>query len=142
MVTAKSRAWVLPHAIPIAGMAIVLFPIYIVIVAASLDLPSVLETPMTLLPGRHLIGNLVEALTAGTAKTSGVSVGMMLFNSLVMALAIAGGKIAISLLSAYAVVFFSFPLRKLCFWMIFMSLMLPVEVRISPTYDDPSPVSI
>jgi sn-glycerol 3-phosphate transport system permease protein len=134
MVTAKSRAWV-PHAILIAGMAIVLFPIYIVIVAASLDLPAVLETPMTLLPGRHLIGNLVEALTAGTAKTSGVSVGTMMFNSLVMALVIAGGKIAISLPSAYAVVFFRFPLRKLCFWAIFVTLMLPVEVRITPTYD-------
>ena len=134
MVTAKSRAWV-PHAILIAGMAIVLFPIYVVIVAASLDLPSVLETPMTLLPGRHLVDNLIEALTAGTAKTSGVAVSTMMFNSLVMALVIASGKIAISLPSAYAVVFFRFPLRKLCFWAIFVTLMLPVEVRITPTYD-------
>src|SRR3984957_2498340 len=134
MVTAKSRAWV-PHAVLIAGIAIVVFPIYVMIVAASLDLPAILEAPMTLLPGRHLLANFTEALTAGTAKTSGVSVGTMMLNSLVMALAIAAGKIAISLPSAYAVVFFRFPLRKLCFWAIFVTLMLPVEVRITPTYD-------
>jgi sn-glycerol 3-phosphate transport system permease protein len=134
MVTARSRAWI-PHAVLIGGMAIVLFPVYVMIVAASLDLPAILEAPMTLIPGRYLPDNLIEALTAGTAKTSGVGVGTMMFSSLVMALAIAGGKIAISLPSAYAVVFFRFPLRKLCFWAIFVTLMLPVEVRITPTYD-------
>jgi sn-glycerol 3-phosphate transport system permease protein len=134
MVTARSRAWI-PHAVLIAGIAIVLFPVYVMIVAASLDLPAILEAPMTLIPGRYLPDNLIEALTAGTAKTSGVGVGTMMLNSLVMALAIAGGKIAISLPSAYAVVFFRFPLRKLCFWAIFVTLMLPVEVRITPTYD-------
>ena len=70
----------------------------------------------------------------GTVKTSGQPVSAMLLNSLVMALVIAAGKIAISLPSAYAVVFFRFPLRKLCFWAIFVTLMLPVEVRIIPTY--------
>lgn len=134
MVTARSRAWI-PHAVLIAGMVIVLFPVYVIVVAASLDLPAILDAPMTLVPGRHLIDNLIEALTAGTAKTSGVAVGRMMLNSLVMAQAIAGGKIAISLPSAYAVVFFRFPLRKLCFWAIFVTLMLPVEVRITPTYD-------
>jgi sn-glycerol 3-phosphate transport system permease protein len=133
MVSAKSRAWI-PHAILIAGLLIVLFPVYVAFVASSLDLSSILEAPMPLLPGRHLGGNFVEAMTAGTAKTSGVSVARMMFNSLVMALIIAVGKIAISLPSAYAVVFFRFPLRKLCFWAIFVTLMLPVEVRIIPTY--------
>ena len=134
MVTARSRAWI-PHAILIAGIAVVLFPVYVIFVASSLDLPSILEAPMRLLPGPHLLSNFAEALTAGTAKTSGVAVGTMMFNSLVMALVIAAGKIAISLPSAYAVVFFRFPLRKLCFWAIFVTLMLPVEVRITPTYD-------
>src|SRR5262249_23064504 len=134
MVMAASRAWV-PHAILIAGIAIVLFPVYVMLVAASVDLPAILQAPMTLLPGRHIVDNLAEALGAGTVKTSGVSVGRMMFNSLVMALVIAAGKIAISLPSAYAVVFFRFPLRKLCFWAIFVTLMLPVEVRITPTYD-------
>jgi sn-glycerol 3-phosphate transport system permease protein len=133
MVTARQTAWV-PHAILIAGIAIVLFPVYVALVASSLDLPSILEAPMPLVPGSHLVGNFTEAMTAGTAKTSGVSVARMMFNSLVMALVIAAGKIAISLPSAYAVVFFRFPLRKLCFWAIFVTLMLPVEVRIIPTY--------
>src|SRR5580704_7128817 len=133
MVSARSRAWV-PHAVLIVGIAVVLFPVYVILVAATHDLETILDTPMTLLPGRQIIANFTEALTAGTVKTSGVSVGTMMFNSLVMALVIAGGKIAISLPSAYAVVFFRFPLRKLCFWAIFVTLMLPVEVRIIPTY--------
>jgi sn-glycerol 3-phosphate transport system permease protein len=133
MVTARQSAWV-PHAILIAGLAVVLFPIYVAFVAATHDLPAILEPPMTLVPGGRFLTNLHDALTAGTAKTSGVSVGTMMFNSLVMALIIACGKIAISLPSAYAVVFFRFPLRKMCFWAIFVTLMLPVEVRIIPTY--------
>ncbi|MBV8776820.1 MAG: sn-glycerol-3-phosphate ABC transporter permease UgpE [Alphaproteobacteria bacterium] len=133
MVTARQSAWV-PHAILIGGIAIVLFPVYVALVASTHDLDAVLRAPMTLLPGGESARNYAEALSAGTAKTSGVSVGRMMFNSLVMAVTIAAGKIAISLPSAYAVVFFRFPLRKLCFWAIFVTLMLPVEVRIIPTY--------
>src|SRR5260221_11403059 len=133
MVTARRSAWV-PHAILIAGLALVLFPIYVAFVASSHPLPDILEAPMTLLPGSRLVANFGEALDAGTVKTSGQPVAAMLFNSLVMALVIAAGKIAISLPSAYAVVFFRFPLRRLCFWAIFVTLMLPVEVRIIPTY--------
>jgi len=133
MVTARRSAWV-PHAVLIAGLMLVLFPIYVAFVASSHELPDILEAPMTLMPGSRLIANFAEALTAGTAKTSGEPVTAMLLNSLVMALVIAAGKIAISLPSAYAVVFFRFPLRRLCFWAIFVTLMLPVEVRIIPTY--------
>ena len=133
MVSARRSAWV-PHAILIAGIVVVLFPIYVAFVASSHDLSVILDAPMTLAPGRHLVANFTEALRAGTVKTSGISVGTMMLNSLVMAVVIAAGKIAISLPSAYAVVFFRFPLRKLCFWAIFVTLMLPVEVRIIPTY--------
>jgi sn-glycerol 3-phosphate transport system permease protein len=133
MVTAWRSAWV-PHAVLIAGLLVVLFPIYVALVAASHALPDILEAPMTLVPGSRLAANFAEALTAGTAKTSGEPVTAMLMNSLVMALAIAAGKILISLPSAYAVVFFRFPLRRVCFWAIFVTLMLPVEVRIIPTY--------
>jgi sn-glycerol 3-phosphate transport system permease protein len=133
MVTARQSAWV-PHAILIAGLLVVLFPVYVAFVASTHELSAILEAPMTLLPGSRIIRNFTDAVTAGTAKTSGVSVARMMFNSLVMALIIAVGKIAISLPSAYAVVFFRFPLRKLCFWAIFVTLMLPVEVRIIPTY--------
>jgi sn-glycerol 3-phosphate transport system permease protein len=133
MVSARRSAWV-PHAILIAGIAIVLFPIYVALVASTHDLDAILDVPMPLVLGGRIVANFREALSSGTAKTSGVSVGTMMFNSLVMALVIAAGKIAISLPSAYAVVFFRFPLRKLCFWAIFVTLMLPVEVRIIPTY--------
>src|SRR5947209_10637933 len=133
MVIARRSAWV-PHAVLILGIAVVLFPIYVALVAASDQLSDILEAPMSLAPGTRIVPNFAEALTAGTAKTSGQPVSTMLLNSLVMALVIAAGKIAISLPSAYAVVFFRFPLRKLCFWAIFVTLMLPVEVRIIPTY--------
>ena len=133
MVTARQSAWI-PHAILITGIAVVAFPIYVALVASTQYVDAILEAPMPLLPGSQIVRNFHDALTAGTAKTSGVSVGWMMFNSLVMALVIAAGKIAISLPSAYAVVFFRFPLRKLCFWAIFVTLMLPVEVRIIPTY--------
>ena len=126
-------AWI-PHAVLLAGLGLVLFPIYVAFVASSLSLRDILAAPMTLIPGPQLIANYREALTSGTMATSGQSVAAMMANSLVMALLIAVGKIAISLPSAYAVVFFRFPLRRLCFWAIFLTLMLPVEVRIIPTY--------
>jgi sn-glycerol 3-phosphate transport system permease protein len=133
MVASRRDAWV-AHAILAVGLVIVLFPIYVALVAASDRLADILDAPMSLVPGQHLPANVGAALAAGTAKTSGQPVASMLFNSLLMALAIAAGKILISLPSAYAVVFFRFPLRRLCFWAIFVTLMLPVEVRIIPTY--------
>ena len=133
MVSAPRSAFV-PHAVLIVGLVLVLFPIFVAFVAASDLLPDILNAPMSLVPGGHFLGNVVEALGAGTVKTSGQPVSSMMVNSAVMALAIAIGKIAISLPSAYAVVFFRFPLRRLCFWAIFVTLMLPVEVRIMPTY--------
>ena len=133
MVSARGSAWV-PHAVLLGGLGLVLFPVYVALVAASHALPDILEAPMSLVPGAQFTANIAAALTAGTEKTSGEPVAAMLLNSLVMALAIAAGKIAISLPSAFAVAFFRFPLRKLCFWAIFVTLMLPVEVRIIPTY--------
>jgi sn-glycerol 3-phosphate transport system permease protein len=133
MVTAAKSAWV-PHAVLMLGLALVVFPVYVAFVASSLTLQDILDAPMTLVPGRDLAANYREALAQGTAGTNGQPVAAMMLNSLVMALAIAIGKIAISLPSAYAVTFFRFPLRRLCFWAIFVTLMLPVEVRIIPTY--------
>ncbi|MGO8916634.1 MAG: sn-glycerol-3-phosphate ABC transporter permease UgpE [Stellaceae bacterium] len=123
----------LPHLVLCAGAGIIAFPIYITFVASSLT-PQDILAGMKLLPGPHLFQNYRDALVNGVAATSGESVARMLWNTLVMALIIAVGKIAISLLSAYAVVFFRFPLRMVVFWMIFVTLMLPVEVRIVPTY--------
>jgi sn-glycerol 3-phosphate transport system permease protein len=133
MVSPRSSAWV-PHAVMLAGLGLVLFPVYVALVAASHALPDIVEAPMSLVPGTQFATNIGAALASGTAKTSGEPVAAMLLNSLVMALVIAAGKIAISLPSAFAVAFFRFPLRKLCFWAIFVTLMLPVEIRIIPTY--------
>src|SRR5438105_9310158 len=126
-------AWI-PHAVLVLGLGLVLFPVYVAFVASSLTLRDILDAPMTLVPGPHLLANYRAALTTGTAGTNGQPVAAMMLNSLVMAFAIAAGKIAISLPSAYAVTFFRFPLRRLRFWAIFVTLMLPVEVRIIPTY--------
>jgi sn-glycerol 3-phosphate transport system permease protein len=125
----------LPHVVLGIGIVIVAFPNYVTFVASTLTGPEVLQAPMPLLPGGELVKNYAAAIFAGSSRTGGQTVGGMLFNSLVVALAIAIGKIAISSISAYAVVFFSFPLRMVFFWMIFVTLMLPVEVRILPTYE-------
>lgn len=124
----------LPHLVLWGGIVVVAFPIYVTFIASTLTSPEILSGPMPLLPGPHLLDNYRDALLYGAFSTNGQSVARMLYNTLVMALIIATGKIVISLLSAYAVVFFRFPLRMLFFWMIFVTLMLPVEVRIMPTY--------
>ncbi|QFH68931.1 sn-glycerol-3-phosphate ABC transporter permease UgpE [Enterobacter sp. E76] len=122
------------HCMLILGIAVILFPMYVAFVAATLDSKAVFETPMTLIPGGHLWENLSHIWQHGVGANS-APFGLMLFNSLVMALTITVGKIAVSILSAFAIVWFRFPLRNLCFWMIFITLMLPVEVRIFPTVE-------
>ncbi len=125
----------LSHLILVIGVAIVALPVYVTFVASSLAFDEVLQSPMPLLPGSHLIENFTKVLTQGAStNVTTAPVGRMMFNSLVSALVIAIGKIAISLLSAFAIVYFRFPFRGLAFWMIFVTLMLPVEVRILPTY--------
>src|SRR5213083_314755 len=123
------------HLILVIGVAIVALPVYVTFVASSLAENEVLQSPMPLLPGSHLIENYTKVLSRGTStNVTTAPVGRMMFNSLVSALVIAIGKIAISLLSAFAIVYFRFRFRALAFWMIFVTLMLPVEVRILPTY--------
>ncbi len=132
----ERRPWLsaFRHLVLVAGVAIVAFPIYVAFVASTLSLDQVLEVPMQLVPGTHLIENYRAVLAHGSERGSSAPVGPMMWNSLVMALAIAIGKIAISIISAFAIVYFRFPLRRTFFWMIFVTLMLPVEVRIFPTY--------
>jgi sn-glycerol 3-phosphate transport system permease protein len=124
----------LAHVVLAIGVAVVAFPVYVTFVASTLTLEEVLAAPMPLLPGSHLVENYAAALGQGSTMGSAAPVSRMMFNSLVTALVIAIGKIAISLLSAFAIVYFRFPLRSFFFWMIFITLMLPVEVRILPTY--------
>ncbi|MEN7531136.1 sn-glycerol-3-phosphate ABC transporter permease UgpE [Cupriavidus sp. DL-D2] len=121
------------HLVLIVGIAVVAFPVYLTFVASTLTAEQVLDAPMTLIPGSHLIENYRTVLFQGVGEAAS-PVTTMMKNSLIMALGIAVGKIAISIISAFAIVYFKFPLRKTFFWMIFITLMLPVEVRILPTY--------
>ena len=125
----------LPHAILCLGIAIIVFPLYLTFVASTLPAQAIAQSPMPLVPGGYFFENYSKALFKGAEQRFSVGVSTMLWNSLLVALAIAFGKIIVSILSAYAVVFFRFPGRTFFFWMIFITLMLPVEVRILPTYE-------
>ncbi|HET8608837.1 MAG TPA: sn-glycerol-3-phosphate ABC transporter permease UgpE [Burkholderiales bacterium] len=130
----RLRHHVITHFLLLIAAAIILFPVYVTVVASTQTADQILAGPMSLLPGAEAVGNYVQALAEGIAARGTPSVAVMMENSLIMALGIAFGKIAISIISAFAVVYFRFPLRRIFFWMIFITLMLPVEVRIFPTY--------
>jgi sn-glycerol 3-phosphate transport system permease protein len=132
----ENRPWLnfLSHAVLIAGVLMVAFPIYVTFVASTLTLEQILQMPMPLVPGDQFFVNYSQVLRAGTVGGSQASMAHMMSNSLVMALGIAFGKIAISIIASFAIVYFRFPLRNFFFWMIFVTLMLPVEVRIIPTF--------
>ncbi len=135
MVERRPTLGLLAHLVLILGVAAVVFPVYITFVASTHTAADVVQAPMPLLPGDKLIENYAAAWHGGgSGAGSTAAVGRMMTVSLVSALIIALGKIAISLLSAFAIVYFRFPLRHFFFWAIFVTLMLPVEVRIGPTY--------
>ncbi|ARN22247.1 sn-glycerol-3-phosphate ABC transporter permease UgpE [Piscinibacter gummiphilus] len=135
MVERRPTLGILAHVVLILGVIIVAFPLYVTFVASTQTAQDIVNAPMSLWPGSHLVENYTAAIqgrSSGAGSTA--PVGRMMFVSLVSALVIAIGKIAISLLSAFAIVYFRFRFRMVAFWAIFMTLMLPVEVRISPTY--------
>lgn len=137
MIERRPIADAVGHLIMLAAIFIVAFPIYLAVIAASHTIQDVSQTPMPLLPGAELLTNTARALFDGPqlVGVSGATPAIvLLMNSFIMAISIAVGKIIISLLSAFAIVYFRFPLRNFFFWMIFITLMLPVEVRIIPTY--------
>lgn len=134
MVERRPLLTLLTHLGLLVGVAIVAFPLYVTFVASTLTLEEILAVPMRLVPGDQFWHNYSQVLLAGSTRGAGAPVGPMMFNSLVMALVIAFGKIAISIISSFAIVYFRFPLRRFFFWMIFVTLMLPVEVRIIPTF--------
>jgi sn-glycerol 3-phosphate transport system permease protein len=119
---------VIIHALLIACIAVVAFPLYFAFVISTQDIQQVVQRPPRLLPSVHAAENYVEAWHKA-------KMGRMLFNSLVMAVTVAVGKIIISMLSAFAIVYFEFRGRMVCFWMIFITLMLPVPVRLMSTYE-------
>ena len=137
MVERRPTLGILAHVVQIVGVLIIAFPIYLAFIASTYSTAEITSSrPLSLLPGTHLIETYKLALFGGMSSY-GSRIGPaapMMWVSLVSALVIALGKIAISLISAFAIVYFRFPFRSLVFWMIFITLMLPVEVRIGPTY--------
>jgi sn-glycerol 3-phosphate transport system permease protein len=133
----ERRPWLnlLSHAVLLMGVAVVAFPVYLTIVAASHTTEAIVQAPMPLLPGGHFFESIAKALGGQiSGPGSKAPVAQMMQVSLISALVIAVAKIAISLLSAFAIVYFRFPFKMVVFWAIFVTLMLPVEVRIAPTY--------
>ncbi|MEZ5720991.1 MAG: sn-glycerol-3-phosphate ABC transporter permease UgpE [Paracoccaceae bacterium] len=131
MVEHRGAGYWLTHAGLIVGVLFIFFPIWLAFVASTVTQPEIVHPPMPLWPGDQFFENYSKALVSGI----NAPVAKMLLNSAVMAVGIAVGKIIISLLSAFAIVYFRFPFRKVFFWLIFVTLMLPVEVRIVPTYE-------
>ena len=131
MVEKRGSGLWLTHVFMIIGVLIIFFPIWLAFVASTVTQPEIVKPPMPLWPGDQFWENYSKALFSGV----NVPVSTMLVNSFVMAISIAIGKIIISLLSAFAIVYFRFPGRIFFFWMIFLTLLLPVEVRIVPTYE-------
>ena len=132
----ENRPWITAfyYLVLAVGVVVVAFPLYVTFVASTLTLDQILSVPMPLIPGDQFVNNYSQVLSAGSTRGASAPVGRMMINSGIMALVIAFGKIAISIISAFAIVFFRFPLRNFFFWMIFITLMLPVEVRIIPTF--------
>ncbi|KQT68938.1 MULTISPECIES: sn-glycerol-3-phosphate ABC transporter permease UgpE [unclassified Aureimonas] len=134
MVEHRPFARPLAHLVLVLGILIVAFPIYYTFVASTQTLRTILSPPLPLTPGGEFLENYGTALFSGASQIGGVSIARLLWNTAIVATAIAVGKIAISILSAFAIVYFRFPGRMVAFWIIFVTLMLPVEVRILPTY--------
>ena len=121
--------------IMVLGVIIVGFPLYLAFVASTHTAQDIVQVPMPMVPGSNFWQTYHDALFGGGAGAGSTApVARMMWVSFVTAMVITVGKIAISLLSAFAIVYFRFPFKGICFWLIFITLMLPVEVRIGPTY--------
>lgn len=116
------------HAVLIIGIILVCLPLYFVLVTSSLSQQDVLKVPLSWLPGDQFFVNSREVLNT-------INFGQLLVNTFIVALGITTGKLVLSLLAAFAVTYFRFPFRMTAFWLIFVSMMLPIEVRIVPTYE-------
>ena len=137
MIERKKSGYWLSHLGLCLGVLFIFFPVWLAFVGSTVTQDDILQPPYPVLPGPHFFENYSNALFHGAPDsydTGQINVLKMLINSTIMALGITIGKIIISLLSAFAFVYFRFPGRRTFFWMIFITLMLPIEVRIVPTY--------
>ena len=135
MVEKRGISYWLTHVGLSSGVLVLFFPLWLAFVASTVTNQEVIHPPMPLWPGDQFLENYSRALIEGDSGQTSASVARMLFNTTIVATCIAMGKIAISFTSAFAIVFFRFPARNIFFWLIFLTLMLPVEVRILPTYE-------
>lgn len=135
MVTRRYMPTVLAHLVLIAGVAVIAFPVWMALVASTHPPEELSINPIPMWFGAMGPDNYRQLLSGGIPEAGGVSVGLMMTNSLIMALLITIGKLGVSLTAAFAIVYFRFPFRLISFWLIFITLMLPVEVRILPTFD-------
>jgi sn-glycerol 3-phosphate transport system permease protein len=134
MVEHRGISRFVPHLVLLIGVAIVAFPVYLCFVGSTHPQHITANGQMPLYPGPIFFETYYKTLFVGSSGSTREPVATMLMNSFIMACVIALGKIAISIISAFAVVYFKFPFRMAAFWLIFITLMLPVEVRIYPTY--------
>ena len=132
----ENRPWLtwMSHIVLIVGIVVIAFPVWMTVVAATHTQEVMLRSPVPIWPGTHFFENMHTVLFEGYRGSGGMPLYITLTNSMIMALGVAIGKILISIISAFAIVYFRFPLRMFFFWAIFVTLMLPVEVRIVPTY--------
>ncbi|BBI70583.2 hypothetical protein HAALTHF_05620n [Vreelandella aquamarina] len=132
----ENRPWAnfFAHLTLMLGVAVVVFPVYVALVASTQAPGDLLRGTLPMLPGAHGIENFTRMWQSGVSNAGAPPAGTMLWNSFIMAMAITVGKLSISLLSAFAIVYFRFRFRMFFFWLIFITLMLPVEVRIIPTF--------
>lgn len=124
----------LSHSVMLLGVLVVAFPLYLALIASTHTAEAIVQVPMPLLPGSNMWETYKAALFGDGKLGSNTTVAHMMWVSFVTAMVITVGKISISLLSAFAIVYFRFPFKMFFFWAIFVTLMLPVEVRILPTY--------
>jgi sn-glycerol 3-phosphate transport system permease protein len=134
MVGPRRTSSLIVHALLAVAVTLMLAPVWFAFVVSTASVSDFLSGSLSIWPGSELIANYRTVLVTGASEVGLPPVGPMLVNSLIMAVAIAVGKITISVISAYAVTWFRFPFRVAAFWTIFITLMLPVEVRILPTF--------
>lgn len=123
------------HAILIVGAIFMLLPVLIAFITSTHDAITIHRTGLQFMPGDHFVDTYSKVMFEGTGFSGSVTGMKMMMNSMILGLGFSIGKIVVSMLAAYAIVYFRFPLANLAFWAIFVTLLLPLEVRILPSYE-------
>jgi len=122
------------HTILFCGVLLMVIPIWIAFASSTHDNITILTEGMKWSLGDQLLKNYNEVLNQTGGFSKEITATIMFINSFIMALGIAIVKVIISAMSAYAIVYFRFKRATPLFWLIFMTLLVPLEVRILPSY--------